>query len=490
MFKKKNLDLNELNNYFNTVDNIGKYNFFFKTIRDYISQIKFFDNSILQLTSFLLSKDERKLSVYSLTKIIKLKKNSNAVFFNLAVLYFKLKKYFLAKKYYSKISNFDQKKEQLLSDQAYIYNILRQKKKASDFYYNLLKFNKENYQAVLNLSKLGDLEDHSFLLNEYLNKENKDNPDLDALYFAYSHIFEEKGDLEESSKYIELGNSLRKNKVFFNENRVVNDINFFQKNENLWKLKFPYELDTKTILSKHNFIHVFILGLPRTGSTLLEQYLASDVRFETFGETDIFSRYFKFFFTKTNLKSINNDPDEINNYSCFYNSQFKVSKTTKFIINKMPFNYYSIGFIKKCLPNSIILLAKRKFEETGFSIYKNYFSDLALNFAYSQKDIIKYFEIYKECIFTWKNLLGKNAIYEIDYEQIVKDPQKTLSNFYKFYNIDFLKDSIKVNKDKIITDTASINQVDKEIYHSSLKIDSFYKEKFNLFYNDLNKLNF
>lgn len=490
LFKKKELDLTELNNYYLTIDNIGKYDFFFKTIKQYLSNLNFINQNIINFVQFFIQKNEYELTIISLIKLIRLKKYNSAVFFNLAVTYFKIRKYYLAKKYYLKANNFDQRKEQLLSDQAFIYNILRDKKKSKKFYYDLLNINKENYQAVLNLSKIGDKNDYEFLLSQYLDNENKDNKDLDALYFAFSYIFEELGDLNKSSKYIKLGNSNRKNKIFFNDNQVVNDINFFQKNKNFWQVDCSYQIDSKEILKKYKFIHIFILGLPRTGSTLLEQYLTSDNKFKSFGETNLFSRYFKFFFTKTNLKTIVNDRDEITNYSYFYNSQFTVSKNIKFIINKMPFNFYSIGFIKKCLPNSIIVLTKRNFEETGFSILKNYFSDLTLNFAYSEKDIIRYFEIYKDCILNWKKILNNNAFYEMSYEDIIQNPQDTLGNFFKFYNIDKKNGDFEINKEKILTDTASINQVDKGIYKTSLNIKNSYRENFKDFYKSLKDLNY
>ena len=470
---KNKFNLQEVEKYYLTIDNIGKYNFFYNTIRDYIGNKT---SNTLDLAKFFLKKGDLKIALICLLKLFKQEKSNANINYNLAILYYRIKKFRLSFKYFSKLNSGEIDIERFYLDKSFLLSILKEKQLAKDQIYEVLKKNSKNFQAVLDLSKLGSDEDLKFIAKNYneekLSQNDLNDQNIDALYFALSYVYEKNKDFKRSFDLLKKANTERHKKVFFNPNKIVNEINFFQKNKNLWNIGAnDYLINSVEMIKKHKLIHIFIIGLPRSGSTLIEQMLAAHPKFRTYGEIDVFSRYFKFFFTKTNMKYINEDPDEIKNYSFFYNSQFTVSKNIPFIINKMPFNFYSLGFIKKCLPNSIIIYSKRNYKEIAFSLLKNYFSDLKMNFCYSEENIINYLDIFHKTMSKWKEILKENAYYEVDYESLVSNPI-VLKKFFEKYNIEWHSDVLNYYKKNNLTDTSSINQVDKKIYTESMHLNS------------------
>lgn len=485
----KSLNIKYLKTYYDTIDNIGKYNFFLKVLKKIISNLT--KANILQLndlTSFLLNKNESLLAILALQKLIKLNIKNELVFYNLGLCYYNLKKFHLARKYIFKVKD-DFNLEQLLLDKAFLLSIFREKDLAKKYLYKLIKINPKIYRAIYDLSKISNSEDEKFIFKNFdTNNIDLKAKDLDCYYFALSFLYEKREDFENSLKFFKKGNSERYKKVNFNINKVENDINFFQKNEKLWKCKNDYLIDTQEMIEKYGSVHIFIVGMPRSGSTLIEQMLVSNPLFKSYGETNLFSKYFKFFFTKTNMKYIEEDDNEILNYGIFYNSHFSKSKKIKYFVNKMPFNYYSLGFIKKCLPNSIIIYSKRNYQEISFSLLKNYFSDLELNFCYSENDIIEYLKLFNKAIKNWSTILSKNSIYQIEYEKLVQDPSE-IQKFFNFFNIPWDPSSLAFYKNNSYTDTSSLNQVDKDFYTTSINVDSFFKINLKDFFSKLEKIN-
>ena len=488
-----NFDINSLSEYYSTIDNIEKYYFFYSSMIDILRLKKLNVHELTLAISFLIDKNEHKLSLFFLLTLRKYisKEKIDFINYNIGIQYYKLKKFKLSYKYFNKIEGIKEKDltERFGLDKSFLLTINKEKNKSIEILYNIIKQNYDNYEAYYELASVGDGNDRDFILKHFENHQiNLTNLDLDRLYFAFSKIYELRKDFEKAYDYFQKGNLERSKKIFFNKNKIINEINFFQKNKHLWDVTNEYEIDSEKILNNFNTIHIFIVGLPRSGSTLIEQMLASHPQFKSYGEIDTFSKYFKFFFTKINMDNIRkNENKALLNYAKFYNSNFPKSKNIKFLINKMPFNFYSIGFIKKCLPNSIIIYSKRNFEEIAVSLLKNYFSDLNLNFCYSEQDILDFIGIFKNAMEEWNRILKTNAIYEIEYEDLILNPS-SLKNFFKYHNIRWDDCCLNFNAQQNLTDTSSIHQVDKKIYTSSIKLNSIYQNKLENFLTKIKNL--
>ena len=163
-----------------------------------------------------------------------------------------------------------------------------------------------------------------------------------------------------------------------------------------------------------------------------------------------------------------------------YNSQSKKN----IFIDKMPPNFYWIGFIKLIFPNSKIIHITRNIQDNCLSIYKNMFGAQDMDWSYSETNIIRFIINYKEVMKYWKSKF-RNSIYELKYEKLVKNKNEETKNLYNFCDMEWNQNVLEFYKTAKTIRTVSINQVKKPIYQSSVNSSDNFKK----YVNFLNKLN-
>ena len=152
----------------------------------------------------------------------------------------------------------------------------------------------------------------------------------------------------------------------------------------------------------------------------------------------------------------------------------------KFIIDKLPLNFYWIGFIKTIFPNAKIIHIKRDPIAINFSIYKTLFEEGAIEFSYDQDDIINFYKLYEELMQFWNGLYG-DEILNINYELLVNSPAIEAKRIFEFVTVDFNNDYIKIENNSRSVTTASDLQIRNKIYKGSSESWKKYKnylEKF------------
>ena len=145
---------------------------------------------------------------------------------------------------------------------------------------------------------------------------------------------------------------------------------------------------------------IFIVGMPRSGTTLIEQILSSHPMVFGADEIDLIPNLiYKNFGGKNSTKEISNAADLDNdffkkigdNYNKYIN---ELSNNSKRTTDKLPSNFLSIGFIKLILPKSKIIHCYRDANDNCYSIYKNYFPSEKMNYAYDINEIVEYYNLY------------------------------------------------------------------------------------------------
>jgi len=159
--------------------------------------------------------------------------------------------------------------------------------------------------------------------------------------------------------------------------------------------------------------------------------------------------------------------DKLNNLS---NNSEKVS-------DKLPINFKWIGFIKLILPNSKIIHCVRNPRDNCISIFKNYFTNTSLNFAYNLEEISEFYNLYNDLMKHWKNILPKFVI-DIKYEKIIQNPEQQIRNLLKLCNLSWNDNCLKFYNNKRAIKTASDTQARRKIYKSS--VDSWKNYEKNL----------
>jgi tetratricopeptide (TPR) repeat protein len=223
----------------------------------------------------------------------------------------------------------------------------------------------------------------------------------------------------------------------------------------------------------HSSEPIFILGLPRTGSTLIERILSSHSAVYAAGELLHLSSAMMEEIRKsgpladrTDLirKSLEADPAAIGrNY---------VQRTRPFtghsphFIDKRPLNYLSIGIIHRALPKAGIIHVRRTPMDTCYAIYKFLFND-AYPWSYDLDDIAKYYIAYRRLMDHWRSVLP-DSIIDIAYEDVVGDLEGESRKMIARLGLEWEPACLTFHENEAATLTGSAVQVRQQIYASSV----------------------
>ena len=316
-------------------------------------------------------------------------------------------------------------------------------------------------QKIYEEMKLKKLFNSEFLFA--LGKAHEDVKDYDKAFFCYQE-----------------GNKIHRGNINFSIDDLSNEFEVIKKNftkDLLLNFKNGIKKDTTPI---------FIVGMPRSGTTLVEQILSTHE--DVFGGDelnflpDLISKYIISIgdILKTSNKTLNNVAED------YLKNLKRISKNSKRVTDKLPINFKWIGLIKILFPNSIVIHCKRNSKDTCLSIFKNYFTNKELNFAYNLKELSEYYNEYNNLMNHWNSLLP-NFIYEITYEQLIQNPKAQIRNLLKACNLKWNDNCIKFYNNRRVIKTASDTQVRKKIYSDSINVWKNYKKYLKSFYNELPK---
>ena len=295
--------------------------------------------------------------------------------------------------------------------------------------------------------------------------------ELSNLYFALGKAFEDIKDYKKSFENYKQGNSILKKLIKFDINDEINIFN---------QIKKKYSLIRDFNILKNDKKIIFIVGMPRSGTSLIEQILSSHDEVYGGGELIFLPKIIdNNFLNKENLKFKNSETQIIlERCQKEYIDNINLMDTSHHVFtDKSPLNFKYIGFIKCIFPNSKIIHCKRDAIETSWSNYKNYFSN-SLPFTNSLEDIVNFYKFYEEIMEFWKNKIS-SEIHEIKYETLIEEPEKNIKEILKFCELDWSEKCLNHHKNSKSIKTASATQARKPIYKTALKSTSNYLEFIN-----------
>jgi tetratricopeptide (TPR) repeat protein len=211
---------------------------------------------------------------------------------------------------------------------------------------------------------------------------------------------------------------------------------------------------------------VFIIGLPRSGTTLLEHILTGLPAVRSNGETENFSRAL--------MAAAPPDGSDVfsraaaappslvaANYAGFANA----TSTHEVIIEKLPMNYLYLGAIHNALPQAKLLLVRRAPLDSCFAMYRTLFG-VAYPFSYDFEDLARYYAAYDRLVAHWRDSFG-DAMHEVEYEELVKSPASVGAGVARYCGLDWQDQAVDVHKSASVSYTASAAQIRRPIYGSS-----------------------
>jgi len=305
-------------------------------------------------------------------------------------------------------------------------------------------------------------------IHEKLKKEAKDFASDESHFFlnraaaflGLGRIYEKEKKYKEAFENYKIGNKIKSEKLrfkpFLAQENIKENIKYFNKNR---YEKFYKDFDKEYMKRGENI--VFVVGNPRSGTTLVESILGSSDKVMSAGELNALVRMAPVSFKNITPEEIH----EIGNEYLRILKNYNREKLYQFVIDKMPANIYNVGLIKLCFPSAKIICLNRRPLDNAWSIFTQlylgnipYSSDLFnLGIALSNVETLKK---------VWLSQNDNNNFLLVNYEDMVGDPQKYSKEIYNFVGLDEAYDEEK--RKKFSSRTASKTQIKKDIYTSSV----------------------
>ena len=435
-----------------------------KQLKKYDSAINYFEEAIrlnpnfseaynnLGNTKKRVGKIDEAISCFE--KAIQLKENNIQAYLNLANIY-KENKYFKELiKIYEKILSFNQNDIKTLYNLGSAYLFLGKISEGKYYFEKIIEINKNHIPSYRNYISVTKIEktDEIFKQLEILNEEDFSDDDKVLFYDALSKGYFDQDNDQLAFKYLEKSNSLKKknSKFSFEKTEIqFNNIKTFFKNIDNININFKDTLKSKPI---------FIIGMPRSGTTLIEQIISSHSQVYGAGELDFLPKIID----KIGIKKPQNLESFFTQIRNLYYDQIMKISNNHYIIDKLPVNYRWVGFIINALPEAKIIHIERNPMAVCWSNYKTSFVDSGMDFNLSQQDIAKYYSLYLNLMNFWKSKYTSNIL-NINYENFVNDFVSNSKEILKFLDLKW-EDKIKnYNKNTRPVTTASFQQVREDI---------------------------
>lgn len=294
--------------------------------------------------------------------------------------------------------------------------------------------------------------------------------DLDRMHIAFglAKAYEDLRDYKRAFACLGDGNRLRRAMIDYS---ITND----QRDFEAIKQGFPlgsFRPDSSP--ERGEDLPIFIVGMPRSGTSLVEQILASHPEVFGAGELPYLAEAVQAGCLNCSDRSFPDAipylaPSDYRDIASMYVKRLREhAPDARRITDKMPNNFVYIGLILRALPNARIVHCVRDPMDTCFSIYKTSFGASGHGYAYDLKELAAYYRLYNDLMEHWKSVVPW-AFYEIRYENLVSNTTQEVRNLLTYCGLDWNESCLYHFKTKRRVATRSANQVCQPIYQSSVQ---------------------
>ena len=348
--------------------------------------------------------------------------------------------------------------------------------KTSDLHYQKslnIKPDATEIYRLMGMNKKYKENDKDFeIFKNMLNDKNLNEAKKMHLHFALGKAFDDIKDFSNSFANYKKGNDI-KDKLIKYTSRLEN-----QTFSNL-KENFKEKINILPFKNTSDKKIIFIVGMTRSGTSLIEQVLSAHDKVTGAGELPFFADAIYYEFSKTKQKknkSIENNfnfslisEKTLNNVKNFYLDKInELNFSEEYIVDKAPLNFKWIGFIKKIFPNSYIVNCNRDPMDICWSNYKQNYASSNLGFSYNLKNLAEFYNRYIEYMKFWNENLNEKSLINIQYETFTENFEDGVKKLLNFCNLNWNTKCVEFYKNKNSVATASLAQVRQPIYKTSV----------------------
>ena len=390
---------------------------------------------------------------------IRTKENNLEAYYNLANLYKSLKNYDEAIKNYKKVIKLDPNFSDPDNNIGTIYSILGKFNDAREFYLKSMNVNEyfaEPYKNYIQLSKIDEKDDVFNNLKKIVKNENLNEEQKEVFFYSISKAYFDIGNNDLAFKYLNSANRIKLKNLDYT----------FNKDKKEFKKIKEYFLNKEILNLKHfkknQVIPIFILGMPRSGTSLIEQIVSNHSEVHGAGELDILPISVK----NSNWQNSDDFEKTLNKIKKEYLEKISLISKKKYITDKLPGNFKRIGFILNAFPDCKIIHLERNPMAICWSNYKSNFNSTGMGFTLSQEYTAEYYLLYKDLMKFWHEKYSEKII-NVKYENLVENFEDEVKKLFVKLNLNWEKQLYDFHKNERPVETASFLQVRRKVYKKS-----------------------
>lgn len=336
-----------------------------------------------------------------------------------------------------------------------------------------LELNGSMYGAYANLNDLVDFSKEKTLFETIANimetVEDQRSPSLLPLHYAYGKALEDNKQFEKALNHYIVGGQMKRSQLAYEEDEIFK---FFDD----IKQAFPAELfANRPFAGLSEDRPLFIVGMPRSGSTLVEQIVSSHKDVYGAGEVKHFAqalhrlrdRFPALSRFPAMTEELAQKQFEILGES-YLEALVKPAGDAKRVTDKLLTNYFFVGILHLLFPNAKFINTRRNPVDTCLSGFTKLFKD-DMPHSYDLGELGRYYRQYDALMKHWESVLPAGTMKVLEYEQVVADTEASARDLIDFIGLDWDDACLAFHRSKRPVKTASVAQVRKPIYKTSVE---------------------
>ena len=289
------------------------------------------------------------------------------------------------------------------------------------------------------------------------------------IHFALAKALEDTKDYSRALEHLHKGNALKRSQIHYDEAAALAQF------EQIAKVFDGRLLDHFRSAGDPSPVPVFVLGMPRSGSTLIEQILSSHPQIHGAGELTAFETAARnVFSTGDRMAAYPDCVSLVDNATLRRIGQFYLERLPALVdgkirlIDKFPGNFFHIGLIRLVLPNAKIIHTMRHPADTCVSCYSKLFTS-GNYYTYDLAELGRFFRGYSKLMSHWRSVLPLGSMLEVSYEDVVSDLEGQARRLIDYCGLPWDDRCLNFHKTARTVRTASAVQVRQPLFRSSLE---------------------
>ena len=289
-----------------------------------------------------------------------------------------------------------------------------------------------------------------------------------AAHFAMGKALSDLGQYDEAFQHLLRGNALERQSFFYDEPQRMAMF------ENLCQLFTPEFIKAKSGRGDDSWAPIFIVGMPRSGTTLLEQVLASHSKVFGAGELETFKEAIAEVAVRHAIApafpalSAAMSPEQIGQLGEIYTKRVRaLAPEADHVVDKMPINFMFVGLIHLALPNARIINIRRDPLDTCVSCFSLLFTG-SQPFAYDLGELGRYYRGYEKVMDHWHKVLPPGVLIDVQYEDLVDDLEGEGRRVLGHCGLEWEDACLNFHDTKRTVRTASLMQVREPVHRRAV----------------------